>query len=230
MTDTPASRRAQVFGAIRGHLGAGGASHPRQTAVADRLAGQPRHLVPERAKQDPDRLKALFAAQLRTGFATVIEAASAADVPLAIATYLRGANLPLHVRCGDDTWLADLDWSSAPAMTLVKGRAQGTDEVGLTHAVAGIAETGTLMLASGPENPVTNNFLPETSIIVLEAADLVGPYEDAFERVRAKLGRGAMPRTLNLISGPSRTADVGGRLVTGAHGPRRLCVVIVAKG
>jgi L-lactate dehydrogenase complex protein LldG len=36
-----------------------------------------------------------------------------------------------------------------------------------------------------------------------------------------------MPRTLNLVSGPSRTADIGGRIVIGAHGPRRLMVVIV---
>jgi L-lactate dehydrogenase complex protein LldG len=36
-----------------------------------------------------------------------------------------------------------------------------------------------------------------------------------------------MPRSLNLISGPSRTGDIGGRIVLGAHGPRRLCIVIV---
>jgi L-lactate utilization protein LutC len=36
-----------------------------------------------------------------------------------------------------------------------------------------------------------------------------------------------MPRTLNFISGPSRTADIGGKLVVGAHGPQRLCVIIV---
>jgi L-lactate dehydrogenase complex protein LldG len=93
--------------------------------------------------------------------------------------------------------------------------------------VAGIAETGTLMLASGPDNPVTVTFLPETSIVVLRRDDLVGPYEAAFGQIRARYGRGAMPRTVNLVSGPSRTADVGGRLVTGAHGPRRFCVVIV---
>jgi L-lactate dehydrogenase complex protein LldG len=99
--------------------------------------------------------------------------------------------------------------------------------VGLSHAVAGIAETGTLMLASGPENPVTITFLPETSIVVLRASDLVGPYEPAFDRIRERYGRGIMPRTLNFVSGASRTADVGGRLVMGAHGPRRFCVVIV---
>ena len=64
---------------------------------------------------------------------------------------------------------------------------------------------------------------------VVRAADIIGNYEKAFDKVRALLGRGVMPRTLNLISGPSRTADIGGRLVVGAHGPRRLCVLIVAE-
>jgi L-lactate dehydrogenase complex protein LldG len=97
----------------------------------------------------------------------------------------------------------------------------------LSRAVAAVAETGTLVLTSGPANPVTLNFLPETHIVVLAAEDIVGPYEAAFDRVRAAWGQGIMPRTVNLVSGPSRTADVGGRLVTGAHGPRRLCVIIV---
>jgi L-lactate dehydrogenase complex protein LldG len=218
--------REQVLAAIRGRLGRGAAPQ-RTQAVAERIAGQSRHLVPERAKQDPQRLKALFAAQLRAASAKVVEANSAADVPKVVAEYLRQANLPLAVRAGSDPFIKGLDWSAEPSLTVKTGPASPEDEVGLTRATAGVAETGTLVMASGQENPVTVNFLPETSVILLNANDLCGPYEDAFERVRAIMGRGNMPRTLNLISGPSRTADVGGRLVTGAHGPRRLCVVIV---
>jgi L-lactate dehydrogenase complex protein LldG len=183
--------------------------------------------VPERARQGAAGLEALLMAQLRAVNATVLEAASEAAVPGVIATYLRGQNLPLKMRAGADPWLSGIDWSQEPALSIETGRAEPADEVGLTHAVAGVAETGTLVLASGPENPVTITFLPETSIILVRAGDLVGPYEAAFDRVRERYGRGAMPRTLNLVSGPSRTADVGGRLVTGAHGPRRLCVVLV---
>ncbi|MDX2155971.1 MAG: lactate utilization protein C [Hyphomicrobiaceae bacterium] len=229
MSDAGTGRRATVLNAIRGRLGRGAAMPGRMEAVAERLARQPPHLVPERARQDRVRLKALFADQLRAVSATVVEAAGPAEVPAAIAAYLRSANLPLTVRAGGDPWLEALDWRSEPALTLASGRAQPADEVGLTKAVAGVAETGTLVMASGTDNPVTVNFLPETSIIVLRESDLVGPYEQAFDKVRAKLGRGTMPRTLNLISGPSRTADVGGRLVTGAHGPRRLCVVVVGE-
>jgi L-lactate dehydrogenase complex protein LldG len=74
---------------------------------------------------------------------------------------------------------------------------------------------------------VTLGFLPETHIAVVEAAALVGGYEGAWAKIRARFGRRAMPRTVNFISGPSRTADIGGQLVMGAHGPRRLCVVFV---
>ncbi len=159
--------------------------------------------------------------------ATVVSVASEADVPGAVATYLRGANLPMRVRMGDDARLDGLPWSSQPALTCERGRAQPGDEVGLSHAAAGIAETGTLMMMSGADNPVTLNYLPETHVVVVKARDIAGNYEAAFDQVRAKLGRGGMPRTLNLISGPSRTGDIGGRLVMGAHGPRRMCVIIV---
>lgn len=222
-----ARRREKIFGAIRSGLGGGRGAATSAAVVTERLKGQAPHLVPARSRQDAAQLKALFAAQLRAANASVIEAPDESDVPAAVAGYLRSQNLPLSLRSGDDAWLASLDWSREPALTIARGRADPADAVGLTHAVAGIAETGTLMLASGPRNPVTVTFLPETSIVVLRTADLVGPYEQAFDRIRALYGRGTMPRTLNLVSGPSRTADVGGRLVTGAHGPRRFCVVLV---
>ncbi|MEL6226223.1 MAG: LUD domain-containing protein, partial [Pseudomonadota bacterium] len=78
--------------------------------------------------------------------------------------------------------------------------------------------------------PVTLNFLPETHIVVVDQNAIVGPYEEAFDRVRTRFGDGKMPRTVNMVSGPSRTGDIGGRIVMGAHGPRRMMVVIVESG
>ncbi len=69
--------------------------------------------------------------------------------------------------------------------------------------------------------------MPETSIVVVEESDLVATYEDAWQCIRARFGDRAMPRTVNLISGPSRTGDIGGQIVMGAHGPRRMCVILV---
>jgi L-lactate dehydrogenase complex protein LldG len=156
-----------------------------------------------------------------------VSVAAPSDVPSTVANFLRSSNLPQRVRVGEDPFLAKLDWSKEPALERRHGRAEDEDEVGLSHATVAVAETGTLVLASGDENPVTLNFLPETHIVVLTAKDIVGPYETAFERIRDAYGRGTMPRTLNLISGPSRTGDIGGKLVMGAHGPRRMCVIVV---
>jgi L-lactate dehydrogenase complex protein LldG len=93
--------------------------------------------------------------------------------------------------------------------------------------VAGVAETGTLVLASGPDNPVTLTFVPDTHVVVVEAQTIVGSYEEAVMRLLRELGQ--LPRTLNLVSAPSRTGDIGGKIVMGAHGPRRLAVVLVGQ-
>lgn len=199
----------------------------RRAAVAARLGSPPAPLVPERAKGGREELRGLFRKFLEGQSATVIEAAGAAEVPAAVARYLRSNNLPLRVRVGEDAYLDALPWQSEPALERMRGPAEGADEVGLSHAAVAVAETGTLVLASGADNPVTITFLPETSIVVVREEDLVGGYEGAWDKIRARFGKGAMPRTVNFVSGPSRTADIGGQLVMGAHGPRRLCVVLV---
>ena len=100
----------------------------------------------------------------------------------------------------------------------------------LTPCLAAIAETGTLMLVSGADTPTTLNFLPDTHIVVLRAGQVVAGYEDAWDLVRGRGAGGdppAWPRTVNLITGPSRTGDIEQRIQLGAHGPRRLHVVLV---
>ena len=81
------------------------------------------------------------------------------------------------------------------------------------------------MLTSGADTPSTLNFLPDTHVVVLKAEDVVGPYEDALDRVRAR-GNG-MPRTINFVTGPSRTGDIEQQIQLGAHGPRRLHILLV---
>jgi L-lactate dehydrogenase complex protein LldG len=112
-----------------------------------------------------------------------------------------------------------------------QGRAEASDTVSLQHAYAAIAETGTLMLPSAPERPTTINLLADTAIVLLRASRLVGAYEEAWDMLRAewqdKLSGGFMPRNVMLVTGPSRSADIEQTLELGAHGPRRLHVVLV---
>ena len=97
----------------------------------------------------------------------------------------------------------------------------------MSRAVVAAAETGTLFLVSGTDNPTTLNFLPEAHTILIAASEIVGSYEEAWDRLRAIYGQGTLPRTVNLISGPSRTADIEQTIVRGAHGPSRLLVLIL---
>jgi L-lactate dehydrogenase complex protein LldG len=219
--------RVAVLSRVRNALGGSRAEAARRAAVAARLGQPVQPLVPERARRGKHQQRRDFRAFLEGQSATVVEVANGAEVPAAVGRYLRGTNLPLRVRAGGDPYLAGLPWQSEPALERLPGPAAASDEVGLSRAEAAIAETGTLMLVSGPDNPVTLDFLPETHIVVVEDKDLVGGYEGAWEKIRTRYGRRQMPRTVNFVSGPSRTADIGGQLVMGAHGPRRLCVIIV---
>lgn len=220
--------REAILSRVRASLGVSSLSDPRRPTAAARLADPPRHLLPQRALAPSAALRAQFRDHLRAQTAELIEAAQMADVPEAIAEALRAANLPSRVRMGNDPVLLAMPWERAASLERRFGRAEPTDEIGLSRALAGVSETGTLALASGAGNPVTLGFLPPVHVVVVAEADIVGSYEEAFALVRTALG--GMPRTLNLVSGPSRTADIGGRIVIGAHGPRRLMVVVVADG
>lgn len=146
------------------------------------------------------------------------------DVPGAVRRYLEAHNLPLR-GC---VWpqLANLAWSEAGLA--MQGRAAvDADLVGVTGAFAAIAETGTLMVVSGPHTPASVSLLVETHVAVIAASRIVAYMEDAWQLARDELGR--LPRAVNFISGPSRTADIEQVLVLGAHGPYRVHLIIVTE-
>jgi len=99
--------------------------------------------------------------------------------------------------------------------------------VAVAHAFGGVAETGTLVLVSGPGNPTTLNFLPDYAIAVVRESDITGAYETVWERLRAAYGKGVMPRTVNWVTGPSRSGDIEQTILLGAHGPRSVHIVVV---
>lgn len=228
--DKPADRdgaREAILARVRTSLGIEGQSGARAAVVENRLERPARHLIPSRVDKPKADIEALFSSTLSSQFASVLPVGQFVEVPGAIATYLRQTNLGGRISMGSDPLLDALPWVAEPTLVVTRQPATAETETSVSRAIAGVAETGTLFLASGPENPVTLTFLPATHIVVITANDIVGPYEDAFNVVRRIYGPGLMPRTLNLVSGPSRTADIGGKIVIGAHGPRRLAVVIV---
>ncbi|HML13463.1 MAG TPA: lactate utilization protein [Xanthobacteraceae bacterium] len=223
------SARDLIFASIRRSLGVSGKEATRRKTVADRLAQHPAGLVPARGQLPAKERLALFRSMVEAANGSVEEIADAGDVPTAIAAFLRGHNLPMAVRRGADPRLAALPWERERALEVSLGPSDGKDLVAVSHAFGAAAESGTLMLVSGPDNPTTLNFLPDTHVVVIDAKDVAGDYETLWGRLREKFGDGAMPRTVNLITGPSRSADIEQTLILGAHGPRRLHVLVVGE-
>ena len=218
--------REQILGTIRRARG-GPLDDTARAALEERLEAHGRGTIPKRVDRPHAGLVDLFVEKAQALRATVDRVPSAEDVPGAVADYLARENLPASLRAAPASEIEALPWADRPALTVSYGRSDGHDEVGLAPAFAAVAETGTLMLRSGHDYPTTLNFLPDTHVVVVRASQVVGPYEDAWARLRAAE---AMPRTVNLISGPSRTADIEQTIQLGAHGPRRLHIVLIDDG
>src|SRR5690348_3146977 len=176
---TMSDARGQILGGIRAGLGRGRLGEAERAALDARLDAHPRNLVPARAAAlDYAGQIALFVAMAEEVDATVARVASPSEVPAAVADYLSAQNLPARLVVAPDPQLDDIPWSERPLLELRKGMAEPSDAAGLTGCFAAIAETGTLMLVSGPESPTRNNFLPDTHITVLRASQVVAAYED----------------------------------------------------
>ncbi len=180
------------------------------------------HPIPARARGTAAELRERFVAMAREAAATVDHVASSDALPSAIGSFLDEEGLPRTVTLAPDSTLRSISW--APEVEAGDGSMEAGDPVAVTPAFAGIAETGTLMVHSGPRNPNRLHFLPETHIAVLSAQAVVGGYEDAWTRIVERFE--TLPRSVTLITGPSRSSDIERQLQIGVHGPRRLHIVL----
>ncbi len=199
----------------------------RLAAVEARLAQHPRNLIPERGQGDLEHRIRVFTDMMQAVGGTVEILDDINEVPHAVAVYLRDGNLPASVRRGTDPVLAKLPWHRGGALEVKQGAAEDLDKASISRAFAGVAESGTIVQISGPDNPTTLNFLPEAHIVLLETSALFASYEEAWTKLRNLMGEGNMPRAVNMISGPSRTADIEQTIVRPAHGPKNMHVIIV---
>ena len=119
---------------------------------------------------------------------------------------------------------ATLDWAAQGLQADVRP-ARDSDLIGITGAFCAVAETGTLMMCSGKDTQAVNSLLPETHIAVVSRSRIVAGKEDAWDLLRRDIG--SMPRAVNFISGPSRTADIEQKVTLGAYGPYRVHVLLI---
>ena len=222
--------RDDILAGIRRSLGRGALAEGAASELAARVAEHRRNLIPARAASlDPAARVDLFVAMAEAVQTTVARVASDREVPGEVARYLAAENLPAELAMAPDPALDALPWNERPLLQIRRGKAEPGDAVSLTPCLAAVAETGTLLLVSGEHTPSTLNFLPDTHIAVLRAGQIVASYEDGWDLLRHRPGEGpaALPRTVNFITGPSRTGDIEQRIELGAHGPRRLHVVLI---
>ena len=216
----PSGARARVLDAVRAAVNRDpGEAAARMEEIEARIAA---HEVHVRPPVEGD-LVARFAEKVELVASTFDPVPGVEGVSRAVADYLEEQGLDKEIVVTTDPLLERVRWSNEFAVA--RRAAEPEDRVSVTGAYAGIAETGTLVFVSDRETPTTLNFLPETHVAVLARDRLVAHLEDVWTLLRAERTR--PPRTVNFITGPSRTGDIELQLELGAHGPRRLHVLLV---
>ena len=210
--------RERILGAVRRSLGRAGPLHESVRAGLERRLAAPTPNLKPALAEDP---VSLFVRKANAVHARVSTVPTLAGVSEVVVRHIDDNGLDDAIVVAPE--LEGVQWSNR--LVVERRAARGSDRIGVAGAFAGIAETGSVMLLSGPESPTTLNFLPEDHIVVLRESRIVPHPEDAWALLREE--RGSMPRTVNLICGPSKTGDVELVILEGAHGPRRFHVVVV---
>ena len=205
--------RNQVLGAIKRALG------PHDTkAAADRLALRPIGPQPARAQGSSPDLLARFQSEALRVTSEVLSVGPASEIPAAIAKY--AAERGIAGTCRITPGLRDLPWDQSGHNVLFSP-ADLTVSLGVSRALAGIAETGTVLMASGPDDSMLLAFVAEIHVITLARSAIVGSLEQALD----KLSR-PVPRSAVFATGPSRTADIEMTPEFGAHGPKAQIIIL----
>jgi len=184
--------------------------------------------VEKRIKQAPDLIRPLidenhltqFREKLELGGGELTLVSDYQQAASEIATFINAENLPAKLRLAPA--LKHMTWDSK--LEISYGKSDGDDLVSVTPAFCAIAETGSVVLLSSLESPTSLNFLPDVHFVIVEAPQLVPHIEDVWTKLRQQ---DDVPRAINIITGPSKTADVEQTLQIGAHGPRQLKVIFI---
>lgn len=229
MATSLASNRAArdaILARVKKTLGKAGERADASTAA--------RHYMGARAQGPrpamPSDLVGKFLQRASDMQSTVEPLAARAEIPAAVARYLDALVLPPALAAQQSRagvcWpeFADLDWAAA-GLAIEPHPTQGHDRLGVTGTFCAIAETGTLVVLSGADTPTATVLLPDTHIAIVRRERIVSGMEEAFDLVRRE--RGAMPRAMNMISGPSRTGDIEQTIQLGAHGPFRVHILVI---
>ncbi len=215
------SARAEIFARLRGTAKpSGGAANAHRERLAIGRA-------PSAALPVTD-VCAAFLHNVVANRGSIDCAGNRSEAVKAVAQYLYQHFRTQRLVAGNDPRLAALPWRDAGLLPRF-GALNPSEPVALSFAQLAVAETGAVVTWTGRANPAANSLLPEHHIVLVNTTDLVKDMEYAWDRINEHIEQGTRPRGVNFIAGPSSTADIAGQLVYGAHGPRRLHVILVGE-
>jgi len=174
-------------------------------------------LRPGYAEAPLDRFLAKLTSERLTGTAERLP--SLATLAARVRAYLRAHDLPAKLTIADDPALRALDWGD---ITITDEIAIDTP-VAISRAVMAIAETGSVVVRSTSDTPTLHSFLPLHHLVIVSEQSIRPWLEDVWQEIDPR-----QHRCVNIITGTSGTADIEGRNVRGAHGPRFLHVFLIA--
>ncbi len=212
--------RDKLLADVRAALGGGRADPGKVAHEAATLIGLPEQVQPQFPEQSNlERFIVRVRSERLT--ASLAQLQSYAEVPAAAAAYLKQAGLAPNLALVKAERLSKLNWDE---IALHHDLAPN-EAVAMSLAAFGIAETGSLVMESGPASPTLFSFLPLHHLVVVEAGKILRTMED-YWAARREQGS-TEPRAITFVTGTSGTADIEARNVRGAHGPRYLHILVV---
>lgn len=218
--------KVSIFANIKQNLNISGefATSERREKVIARINSDPRHTVPSRAIGSDKELVEEFIKRATLAGAQIIESESMFKVPELVDNWLDLRQLNT-IKCATTETINALKWKNENRERTF-GTANIKDKTCLTDAYAAIAETGTIVVISSPETPTLQAFLPDYHLVIVKRSQIVGSYEKTLYKLRKEF-KESLPRNVNFITGPSRSADIEQTLLMGAHGPKELILFLV---
>lgn len=209
--------REKVLAGVRQALGRGPLDEDAQARLAARIDDPPSF---SRIAFDEDPAER-FVAKAQAEAATVARVADERDIPEAVTQYLKSHNLAAEIAAAPA--LRSIDWPAHLAVDF--GATRGEHESAVTPCLTAVAETGSVVLLSGEQTPTSLGLLPDNHIVIVRRSQIVRSFEDVWGQLRER--EDGLPRAVNLITGPSRTGDIEQTIQLGAHGPRRVHIILI---
>ncbi len=172
----------------------------------------------ERARACGMNVQALEAADLTQRVVALLAEVKAQRVVVGVGGLSQGLALREAVRRAG---VEVVDWTATPGLT-----AQFDCDAGVCDVHAALADTGTLVCSSDAGHSRGLSLVTPVHVAILRQSDILPDMVDFWNRQRALPGAD-WPSSIALITGPSKTADIEGILITGVHGPGRVEILLV---